>query len=407
MKLRFCNPFPIGTCTYRPLIILAMLLTACSDSSDNRKTNGDNTEDLNPYSGYISEQYDGPANWLCRPDLGGDSNACAGDLSSTIVFADGSTQLEENVAVQGQPVDCFYVYPTISGDTSDNSDLIPGSEEIDATFTQVSRYRGVCEIFAPVYRQITLGAFLSGKYFDSDLSDVAYNDVLDAFKHFVTNGDGRGFMLVGYSQGSTHLVRLIQEEIETDPYLAKRMISAHLIGWTVALPNDAEVGATFVSTPPCTFDDAIGCFVSYSSFREETPPIEEAFLGFHFGVTESEDTRAACTNPVDLGGGRLNLDSYFPLTQLEPYEDPELNESINTRFVKVPGLIQGECIEQNGKGYLAITQDSDPSDPRVDDISNDLLPGWGLHNIDVPLGQGDLVMLAKRQAEEWLNHSTK
>jgi hypothetical protein len=254
-----------------------------------------------------------------------------------------------------------------------------------------------------VYRQITLAALISGKYFDSDLNDVAYNDVVDAFKQFIANGDGRGFILVSHSQGSTHLIRLVQEEIEQDPYLAKRMIAAHLIGWAVALPNNAEVGATFESTPPCTFDNAVGCFVNYSSFKEEIPPIEEAALGFHYGVTESEDTRAACTNPVDLGGGRVNLDSYFPLSRFEPYEDPERNEAITTTFVKVPGLFQGECIEQGGQGYLSIVIDSDPSDPRIDDIASHVLPGWGLHGVDVFLGQGDLVMLAKRQAEEWLN----
>ena len=380
-------------------VVCVFLIHACDNGGDGSGPR----KPLNPYKGYVSEQYDGPENWLCRPDLEGEPNACAGDLSSTIVFADGSTQLEESVTAQDQPVDCFYVYPTVSEDTSDNSDLDPGSGEIGAAFTQVARYRGVCKIFAPVYRQITVTALISGKYFDSDLNDVAYNDVVDAFKHFIANGNGRGFILVSHSQGSTHLIRLIQEEIESDSYLTNRLIAAHLIGWTVALPNDAEVGATFESTLPCTFDNAIGCFVSYTSFREEVPPIEEAALGFHFGVTESEDTRAACTNPVDLGGGRLNLDSYFTLSQLEPYDDPELNESITTRFVKVPGLVQGECIEQDGKGYLAVTHDSDPSDPRVDDINNDFLPGWGLHMIDVPLGQGDLVMLAKRQAEEWLN----
>ena len=70
--------------------------------------------------------------------------------------------------------------------------------------------------------------------------------------------------------------------------------------------------------------------------------------------------------------------------------------------MKVPGLVQGECIEEDGKGYLQITQDADPDDPRVDDIGNDFLPGWGLHMIDIPLAQGDLVRLAARQADSWL-----
>jgi hypothetical protein len=385
------------------LLSSAFFIGACSDSSDSRKSDGDGAEDLNPYKGYVSEQYGGSENWLCRPDLEAESNVCGRDVSSTIVFADGSTHIEEDVSAEDQPVDCFYVYPTISSDTSDNSDLIPGSEEIVSTFRQVARYRKVCNVFAPVYRQITLHALLSEKYFDSDLNDIAYSDVLDSFKHFIANHEGRGFLLVSYSQGSTQLIRLIQEEVEPNPYLAKRMIAAHLVGWTVALPLDSDVGATFESTPPCTFENENNCFVSYASFRESVPPVEEAAFGVHFGVTDNEDTRAACTNPVDLGGGKLNLDSYFLLSQLGPYNDPERNESITTPFVKVPGLVQGECIEQDGEGYLSITIDADPSDPRVDDINNVVFPGWGLHGIDIALAQGDLVSLAERQADKWLS----
>ena len=379
------------------LVACLYLIRACSDSSDSRQP-------VNPYKGYVSEQYDGPENWLCRPDIKGEDNACEGDISSTIVFADGTTQYEGSISADDQPVDCFYVYGTVSLDEGDNSDLIPG-REIGEAFEGVARYRGVCKVYAPVYRQITIAALAKGKYEDSDLNAVAYGDVLDAFKHFIANGDGRGFILVSHSQGSTHLIRLIQEEIESVPYLEQRMISAHLIGMTVALPRDGEVGATFLSTPPCTFEKEVGCFVNYESFRESVPPAEKTPLlgSIILGNTDSEDTRAACTHPVDLGGGRLNLDSYFTLSQLGPYKDPSRNESITTPFVKVPGLIQGECIEQDSKGYLAITVDSDPSGPRVDDIDNDFLPGWGLHLIDVPLGQGDLVRLAERQADKWLN----
>ncbi len=95
------------------------------------------------------------------------------------------------------------------------------------------------------------------------------------------------------------------------------------------------------------------------------------------------------------------MDSYFSTTQLKPYTDAVLNDSISTAFVKLPGLTQGECVEADGLGYLSITINGDASDPRIDDVGNDGLPGWGLHNIDVSLAQGDLVNLARRQAERW------
>lgn len=377
------------------LIVLSLTLSACGDNNNNNKKEADN-----PYIGYTSELYDGQQNWLCRPDVEGEANICNRDLSITTVFADGSTQVEEVPAVTAtdEPIDCFYVYPTVSGDTTDNADLQAGAE-IGVTFSQAARYRGVCSIYAPLYRQVTVAALFAGKFDDPDAFGIAYGDVLDAFKQFVANSSGRGFILIGHSQGTSHLIRLIQEEIEADPYLASRMIAAHLMGISVALPNDAEIGATFASTPPCTFDDDISCFVNYVSFRETAPPIPGQAL---FGVTASDETRAACTHPVDLGAGRLALDSIFSFSQLPPYTDPALNRTITTPFVKVPGLFEGECIEEDGKGYLAITINGDPSDPRVDDV-NDFLPGWGLHLIDSPLPQGDMLRLAQKQADAWLN----
>ncbi len=124
---------------------------------------------------------------------------------------------------------------------------------------------------------------------------------------------------------------------------------------------------------------------------------------FDFGYTNSPDTRAACTHPVDLGEGRLELDAIFSPVQLQPYTDPALNETITTPFVKLPGLFEGECIEEEGKGYLAITINGNPDDPRVDDVEDFILgPGWGLHQLDVGLAQGDLVRLAQKQADAWL-----
>jgi hypothetical protein len=370
-----------------------LLLTACADNDNNNYEKSD----TNPYASYTSELYEGTENWLCRPDIVGDDNICNRDLTSTIVFADGTTQLEEWPAGEEQEVDCFYVYPTISSDSTYNSDLVPAeNEEIGTIYIQAARYRSSCQLYAPVYRQYTLAYLFSERSDDTEVYGRAYADVLDAFKYYIANGQGRGFILVGHSQGSRHLIRLIQEEIESNPYLARRMVAAHLIGMTVALPNDGEVGATFQSTPPCTFDEETRCFVSYSSFRETDPPVPGIA---EFGVTDNDDTRAACTNPVDLGGGQLVLDSYFLSSRQDAFSDEASNDAINTPFIKLPGLVLGECIEQDGIGYLSISIDADPDDPRVDNAGTDFLPGWGLHLSDMQLAHGDLVRLAKKQAE--------
>jgi hypothetical protein len=367
-------------------MLLILFLTACIDS-DNNNLEGDS-----------SALYSGTENWLCRPDIEGEANVCEADLSSTIVFSDGTTEVEASPTAVDQPVDCFYVYPTVSGDPGDNADLL-ADNEINITIVEAARYRSVCRLFVPLYRQKTTSSIFSGRYNLPELTEVAYGDVLDAFKHFIANNDGRGFILVGHSQGTEHLIRLIQEQIETDAILKQRMIAAHLIGFRVAVPNEAETGATFELTPPCTFENDTHCYVNYSSYRASVPPDATTAV---FGITDSPDTRSPCTHPVDLGAGLQELDAYFSPSVLEAYSDPADNFAITTPFVKLPGLFQGECIEEDGKGYLAVTVNGDLSDPRVDDVS-DILLGWGLHRYDVFLAQGDLVRLAHKQADSWLD----
>jgi hypothetical protein len=53
-------------------------------------------------------------------------------------------------------VDCFYVYPTVSNDGGMFSDLSPGPEERRTVLVQAARFRSVCRVFAPNYRQVTM-----------------------------------------------------------------------------------------------------------------------------------------------------------------------------------------------------------------------------------------------------------
>jgi hypothetical protein len=73
-----------------------------------------------------SNDYADGAAWLCRP---GRQDACAVDLTTTIVSADGSLSRETWRADPNAPIDCFYVYPTVSTDATTNSDMTPDEAE--------------------------------------------------------------------------------------------------------------------------------------------------------------------------------------------------------------------------------------------------------------------------------------
>src|SRR5258708_32244765 len=67
--------------------------------------------------------------WLCRP---GRQDACAIDLTTTVIAADGKLTRETFAANPSAPIDCFYVYPTVSNDPGGNSDMGPGAQQTGA-----------------------------------------------------------------------------------------------------------------------------------------------------------------------------------------------------------------------------------------------------------------------------------
>ncbi|HYD38021.1 MAG TPA: DUF3089 domain-containing protein, partial [Allosphingosinicella sp.] len=258
----------------------------------------------------------------------------------------------------------------------------------------------------PIYRQVTLAA-LPRAFAGEDLTAnfaTAYGDVLAAWKEFLSRRNhGRPFVLIGHSQGSIHLLRLLQEEIEGRPE-AKRMLSAILLGWPVEVPEGKKVGGSLKSIPLCSRVGETGCVITYMTFRASTPPPADSFLGraARPGMT------AGCTNPAALGGGAAKLDSYwFTLAPPQAGADPVVWSSAGgppTPFLRTEGLVTGECRHEGQAGYLAVTENEDPDDGRTDRIPGDvytlgkLNPGWGLHLADMSVAQGDLIRLVEAQA---------
>lgn len=362
------------------------------------------------YEGHTSDVYDDDAHWLCKPGIPDD--VCSRDLDATAVAADGSTEVVEHVVADDPPVDCFYVYPTTSRDPGPNSDLEPAEpEEIYTAYNQAARLTSTCRVFAPVYRQLTLSAISGGARDaegDEDPAAVAYSDVVDAFKHYLVNeSDGRGFVLIGHSQGSGMLTQLIADEIDGEPLLRDRLVAAYLLGSSVQVPEGEVVGGSFDDVPLCEERDQTGCVVSYASFRATSPPVEGSFFG-----RGGDGTRAACVNPSDLDGGPAALQPYFLVTQPEgtilggtagaqPFADPDRTAEIETPWVTYPDFVSGECVSEGDATYLSLTVDGDPDDPRTDDIGGDLTPEWGMHLIDVNVALGDIEQLVAEQADAY------
>jgi len=345
---------------------------------------------------------DGSA-WLCRP---GRDDACAVDLRTTVVAADGSVTPEGWRADPSAPIDCFYVYPTVSSDPTPNSDMTPDAAELRVVEQQFARFASVCRPYAPSYRQVTLAglrASMAGGRTASLDRGLGYDDVRDAFHHYIEHDNGgRGFVLIGHSQGSFVLAELIRREIDGKP-LQDRLVSAILLGATITVETGKDVGGSFASIPLCRAAGQVGCVVTYVSFRSTAPPPDNSL----FGRTANAGESAACTHPAALGGGSADLHAYLSAggsTIVRPGVAATWladGPAIETPFVSVPGLLTGACQTRDGATYLEITVHGDPADPRADDIGGDLTPQWGLHLVDVNLAMGDLVDVVRAQRERW------
>jgi len=352
--------------------------------------------------------YSKAESWLCRP---GRHDACDVDLTTTVISANGKLTREPWTANPKAPIDCFYVYPTVSLDPTPNSDMVAGEEELNVVRVQAARFGSQCRVYAPLYRQVTLAAlrsFLAGRSVAID-RNLAYNDVLDAWNYYLKHDNqGRGVVLIGHSQGSMVLTELIKREIDGKP-IQKQLISALLLGTNLAVPRDKDVGGAFQQVPLCRDSKQIGCVITYASFRANAPPPANS----RFGKVAGQDMISACTNPAALKGGSAELHAYLSTrgsgASAAPVVQPWVKgaPAIDTPFVSVPAMLTAECVSNQNGSYLAVTVHSDPADPRTDEITGDVaregkvLPEWGLHLIDVNLSIGNLIDVVRDEAKAY------
>ena len=138
------------------------------------------------------DPYARPKSWLCRP---GGSDLCAAPVVATVVQGDGTRTIRVLKPNPAAPIDCFYVYPTVSEDPAGNSGMASGPGEKRAVAQQFAAFASVCRPFAPIYRQVTIAgveAVLRHEPLPVDFK-LPYEDVRAAWLHYLAHdNDGRG-----------------------------------------------------------------------------------------------------------------------------------------------------------------------------------------------------------------------
>jgi hypothetical protein len=164
--------------------------------------------------------------------------------------------------------------------------------------SQVSAFNGVAQIWAPRYRQATLGAFLATTDPRSAQAiDFAYRDVARAFDTFLKAVPADlPIILAGHSQGSLHLLRLLHEKVAGTP-LARRIVAIYAVGWPISIEADLPA----FGFPACATPDQARCILSWQSFAE---PADPRLIQAYFNASQGYDgrprkaTHMLCVNPI-------------------------------------------------------------------------------------------------------------
>jgi hypothetical protein len=323
--------------------------------------------------------------WLCRP---GDSlSACNTDLSTTAVDATGAAHVQPNAIPRQRPIDCFYVYPSVVGSPTGNAPLRVGPELQQAAIVQAAQFERVCRVYAPVYRQVTSS---KGK------SALAYHDVRAAWRDYLAHDNkGRGVVLIGHSQGAQMLKELIQKEIDPNEATRKLLVSAILLGGSIAVAQGSDAGGDFENVPACRSRAQTGCVVAYSAFAR-TPPPDASFES----VSDPSE-QILCVNPGAPQGGKAAITPAIPWFSTQGViPDAPSAPPTGTEWISLPGLYTARCVSRGTRAWLLVEPVRTPGDPRP------LVPAYndprGLHAADVSIALETLVDLVRRQGRAWV-----
>ena len=294
--------------------------------------------------------------WVCMP--GAADNPCTADLSVTVIDPAGNRTTADLVPAADPPIDCFYVYPTTSRQTTMNADLSIHPEERVIAAAQAALFSQVCRVYAPVYPQLTLAALNSGGITAADVQ-AAYDGVYAAFVDYLASyNHGRGVVLIGHSQGAMLLDDLLHFEIDPKPDLRRLLVSALLMGGNVMVAEGQTIGGDLASIPACGSASQVGCVVGYSSFAETPPP--DASFGRVDGalsmlpIPKSGPLEILCVNPAAPGGTGTLL-PFFPTADALKLAGGPM-PAPTTAFVSYPDALTASCRTSGGARWLQVTR---------------------------------------------------
>ena len=219
------------------------------------------------------------------------------------------------------PVDVFFVHSTTYDGGKDwNAPIDDRAAQRFLTRVDLPNFAGpfrrVGRVFAPRYREASLYAYLTLRDDAREARRFAYRDVEAAFANMLRRiPPDRPLIIAGVDQGANLITHLLQQVVEKDPALQKRVAAVYLMDAVSA----ADVFRAGSPLPACTQRRQAGCVVGWAGARMDDPTrasrrLDRALVWSRDGQLENLGGRPAlCVNPMtgstggDVASARLNL----------------------------------------------------------------------------------------------------
>lgn len=337
--------------------------------------------------------------WICKPGQADD--LCAGTIDGETFPPPGETAQPLGYTRPKRPkIDCFYLYPTQSDQAGPNADLAKDPPIRRVVVQQARMFSSVCDVYAPMYRQVTNNGDQSSY---NDSVETAYQSAKSGFTDYLKRyNHGRGFIMIGHSQGSAHTARLIDEIVDKDPKLRKRFVGAIAPGANIPVPIHKSVGGLFDHVRACVKVGQYRCVTAFSTYNDVPGP-NAAFSRLDTGYWiypeprfSSSDYEVMCTNPATLDGsdgGLLPLVDFDYLFSTPPAETP-------APWRGQPKYYKAHCNRQGGAHWLNLKKVNLPGETRPD-LGAAVASGSNYHVPEVNLTEGNLLTIAHLQTQSY------
>ena len=159
----------------------------------------------------------------------------------------------------------------------------------------VDPYGAAGRLFAPLYRQAALYAFLNSREDSQAAQDLAYSDVRRAFEAFLrANPPERPIVVVGHGQGAAHAQRLLRESFGGD--LRRKLAVAYIVDHPMPVPGEGDL-------PLCATPQQTGCVAAWTAVmpgeaKRAEHLRERALVHDGRGYAMIAGRETACVNPL-------------------------------------------------------------------------------------------------------------